>query len=981
MKDISKDAIINFQFLPLENNNANADNTSVITAAAQVSTDGHYLQNQSITFHIDSGLAVFTDTGTDTSPGISGADGKAIKYFKSPFVGAGKISAYLTDNPTIGGVQSFEFKAWEPPNNTILDLKLVNNEALSDGTDKITVIATVTNTNKGLSGIKVNFILPDEGKAIFVDNGDDKTFGYTSEEGVVIKYITDMAPEHGLVEAFITKFGGDEIEDSKPFTFTAPSPNRLVLTLDKTIAVAGVDNIAATATVTYNQILLTGQLVHFSLPDSSAVFIDSNLQDSDGHSITSGTTDGNGVITKKFTDNRWEEGRVVAYADLGEINGINTEIDDSKEFIFTEPLSLAIEMKDLQITDEEPGNWSIDDEAPADGVWRFRATVTVTVAGVDGKRKGLKNVAVEFNLPPAPGGHAEFINSSKPYYALEYTDEDGVAYKEFSSKYIEDEGMPVQNRTITVDIPAHAGQNLSVSKPFIFSDPWEDVTDLKASFSAGQEQNIIYGNDWHQAELLLTIPLISSSGTVLNENNQPLIADVISCVKLIDFNSREELGVGALSAWHYTTKKNIYPGTNNDLQPDDTTNKIINGIAYITFYLTSSTTGNIQIGAKITPTGSKKEIYDALGGKFTISVLLTAVPPINYTLDRLDISGSQKAHIGQPPDDDVLSNTNGPEYEGNFWREWQYTIKIKSNEDNRRIFRCQLAPGATLPSDYAFSSKSNIIYNYKAYFWPNNIYDAANNPLPSQLSYPVKSSGTPGQNISLPTNTLKDTLYFTLYCAFGDLNFHEINAYPINIIIYDQFGNSGNFVVDPNAVPITYSPDDLPYLNFLRDGFESISLANTQRENSDLYFSPTNYDSKYVGKNSNSFIHGFANGDPLDANVPGIKFKVLSASTDPDNPQRIFTISCGDNQQQSYLKTDAVNRPIVITDINSASTWYLKPIWKNNTIVIANVAMGGIMSWNIVLVRDSKNVIYLLVYTNPYVLKEKIFEWVMVPGQ
>ncbi|NKC03534.1 hypothetical protein HED55_10035 [Ochrobactrum haematophilum] len=69
---------------------------------------------------------------------------------------------------------------------------------------------------------------------------------------------------------------------------------------------------------------------------------------------------------------------------------------------------------------------------------------------------------------------------------------------------------------------------------------------------------------------------------------------------------------------------------------------------------------------------------------------------------------------------------------------------------------------------------------------------------------------------SIKTNILykDDQLYLTLLCyGGGDINY-QFTRTPFLVTFYDQYGNQGQFLIDPDKLPEGYNPDQFTNSNF-----------------------------------------------------------------------------------------------------------------------------------------------------------------------
>ncbi|HDL6968299.1 TPA: Ig-like domain-containing protein [Yersinia enterocolitica] len=864
------------------------------------------------------------------------------------------------------------------PNGATINLVLESNDALNNGKAEITAVATVTQADKRtpISGVTVYFILLESNNAVFTGtDGKNQITGNTDERGTISKAFTDTMAETGEVHVYIIIEGGDKPSNNKEFVFKSPEPDKLVLTLDKAQAEAnGKTAITATATVTENNIKLGEQKIHFVLPDSAAVFTDKNSgTDPNGYSITWGITDENGQVSKPFTDSTWEQGEVHAYFDLGVIGNVDNKVDDNADFLFTEPTSLTIQMQPLTCITKNGSGQNVvieNNKTVADGVARFIASAIITVEDVDNatQRIPLQNTSVVFELPD--GGHTKFTltsddiaNGATSYVVTAKTDSNGKASTPaFTSSYI-------GTGTINAYVVAHAGSKKQDNKPFSFTDPWQNITDLYSKFAGGVNTALIYANGLHQAQLQLKLTLASlDAGEILVTSNQPDLETVANSIKFINYENLDPLGDGTLNGWHVSRIPNIYDkhllGQNMAALEQELSNeslwvdRVENGIAYLTYYFTCDSDQSnkyLQLGMTITPSAANADpIYNALGNNsnwFHDPVSLQANPEIVYNTSHLNIVPRRAGRSGEHDD-------YATEDSDNLWRHWDYQVRFNDgvfSQYGTSIFRCVLCEETEkLLTHKPFTRVSNMFYNFAGYFWPNNVYDSNGKQLASSDSYSVRLGAEPTKCINLPSNNT-NTLYFTLYSVFGnggvtedgdapgtgELSVSGYNFVSSRITLFDQYGNHGYFTVDPRNIPKKFSLDGFNDWFFITDGHITInkgspgSYPDTFRILSEKYQSSVlDYNTGYEDVHKYYFWQICGRVNSAQNNT----FKILEKGSGDTG-----IVLSANGQYYNFLYP--INYPStgfsdVVYSLNSLSSGdsgyssFLFPVWNNNTMII-----------------------------------------------
>lgn len=844
------------------------------------------------------------------------------------------------------------------PQGAEITLELDNNDALNNGTDAIVAIATVTQSDSvtPIAGVIVHFELLDGDSAQFTDNSSDRTNGKTGNDGTIKKSFTDITAETGEVHIYIIFEGGDKATKNKDFAFKAPLPDSVKLSLNKNQTEAnGQSTIIATALVTQKTIPLEGKLIHFSLPDSKAYFIDNNASTDpkDGYSITQGYSDKNGLVSVPFVNQTWQEGEVHAWFDLGETDGVDQKIDDQKNFIFTEPPSLQIKLQPLEYLYLNNGEtMTIQyDHAAADGVGKFITTASVTVAGDSGQRLPLKDVAVVFSLPV--DGKTVFTLSqdqrnagATPYTVTVTTDPAGNAQSpQFSSIYI-------NNDTITAYIASHQDAKKQDSKAFFFTDPWQDVTDLLCQFRGNISPAVIYANGLHQAQLQIKMTLASSNdGTKLGNTNQPDIETVANRITFIDYVSRIAVGSSSLYGWKVSRTSNIYnKHFSSQSIADIGEDRVEDGIAYITYYLTCDSDQadkNVQLGLSIMPSGSENSVTNCLDGDLQEPFSIQAQNQIIYSCNDLTITPQRVARSAE-------QDNYATEDHDNLWRQWDYQLRFSDDTFARyktSLFRCLLKKPSDmmrLESNVPFSMVSNMFYHYAAYFWPTNVYDPSGAPLPSSDSYPMSIGSEAKKTVQIPVNA-PDTLYFTLYAVFGNGgncygNVARVGSYRFmtyQITLFDQYGNQGRFSITPSNIPSRFNIEKFNNWQFITDGHLDSSSSDPGHFPGKVRIISCNY----VGCNLDYNSKYKTADDSWLTQIAGSHNNYNNTYTIHDKPigAEGICLSASEIDYYNYLYviwyphakfSDSVYSVQKTDDSTNLAPTYLYPVWTNNTMVM-----------------------------------------------
>lgn len=332
--------------------------------------------------------------------------------------------------------------------------------------------------------------------------------------------------------------------------------------------------------------------------------------------------------------------------------------------------------------------------------------------------------------------------------------------------------------------------------------------------------------------------LVDSNNKVLTNSNSPDINEFLKNISIIDYNTSLPLGRGKLQGWKASIISNpfhkelppqaaLFSGSGN-ASPDGI-NSIVDGIARVVFYISCDDTAEeetITLGFSVNIPSSdgfesdSTTVENSSAGKFNIPSYLNTKQSIHYNLQHLKITGQ---HIKRTWEvDGAISNPEGLDKDfNNYWRQFDYQIEFTDSTINRyqtHFYRAVLdaeTPYAN-DTDYSFGERRVGFFAFKGYLWPSNIYDAVDGkPMgdPSNL-YTMSSRGISVNEARVTDQT--DRLFLTLFCSTGGgISFQYVKK-PLVFTIYDQYGNTGKFMLDPDKLPTGgYDPQAFAELNFL----------------------------------------------------------------------------------------------------------------------------------------------------------------------
>ena len=726
-----------------------------------------------------------------------------------------------------------------------ITVEVINDDQPGDGTSQETAQATVTyKGGKPPSGqtyeVHFELLMSDDDTAIFTDTTADKTQGTTDENGVVTKYFTDSVGETGQLIAYVKMDSGGNPEDQKPFTFEPIEPDHIDLDLQNNGAIADSgDYITAPVTATKSgNPFLARTIIHYQLtPDENdAQFYSTDGQFTPLGKKTTAETDPTTGITKpspQFKSSNWEEGTCNAWWDVSQEN----KPPAHQDYQFNAP---QLQLKFNPLTTQVDGAATIVEcpDAPAaqyvnsDRPAGFTATANVTKQS---DTKAWVN-----------GGDALFTLSSPNAQAV--PNQNGVDHKDLpAGQYfvaIDNTGQAtmsffdtsIETGTVSAYVPdwdASAASNTD-TKSYAFHDPWNNVSDVELDYAGGTYQSAwIYANGVQQAQVNVTLTLTDKNGQPLSAASMPSDDTVSNAIKLLDYDSGDQLGAGSATMWSYSTTPNpegFVQETGGGGSKRAAVRAPGDGKVTLTYYVTCSPGGsNLRLGLSVQPTGGvviDTGNLDTTTGidigqyqpgspnrtfaKNAIQIdnplqLDVKVAPIFDVDTSLAITASHIQHDGENDAGPANGNT-GPDADGNYWRQWDYSITISDQAKSQygsKLFLCVLDDGSSLPSDYCFAEQANsAYYTYKAYLWPTNIKQQWQSSSPTMQAF----ASQPQKYNCKKTTWDNPILYVTLYMTFAGRPTTVNNNNPVRVRIYDQYGTYQTYTFSQADLPQYYGP-------------------------------------------------------------------------------------------------------------------------------------------------------------------------------
>lgn len=378
---------------------------------------------------------------------------------------------------------------------------------------------------------------------------------------------------------------------------------------------------------------------------------------------------------------------------------------------------------------------------------------------------------------------------------------------------------------------------------------WVTMTNVQMTLGApgGVEVGYIFPNGRNQAKITVTITPTDADQKPLSREQMPTLDYVKSCVSAIDYYSLVSLEKDPQNpGWAYSLEENTFnhhtfsSGEEAVIdwdslkisEPDDQPASTMTFDIYVTY--------SLDRGDQKKFVGLMFKIYDERWGD-----------PIIYTCSNAPTSGgalnfNQYVEIRSNPqliynkdnvkcipvnlssaniDDTWPLNLKGMEPDSNIWRFWHYEVTL-SSPVNAALAYCATDydfQKYDLENGVRFANRYDGLYKSEAIFWPTNIVDLKFNPIPLSDVRNFKFNGGHGININ---NNNSKSLYLSVFYEFGKRYKYTIYNTYINMKLYDQYGNVGDFHIDVGCIPSVYNKDSMGSLNLLSDGFVNSNGIN-----------------------------------------------------------------------------------------------------------------------------------------------------------
>ncbi|MGE8656719.1 MAG: Ig-like domain-containing protein [Achromobacter sp.] len=456
------------------------------------------------------------------------------------------------------------------------------------------------------------------------------------------------------------------------------------------------------------------------------------------------------------------------------------------------------------------------DGAPADGNSQI---VAVFVAKDSQTGEPMAGVEVQFALT----GAAKFLDTeNKPVV----TDAKGEARAPFVS--LKKNTAADDASKVSVVVTGGDPQTYAREAHYTFNNAWAGISKITATFG-GVGSATIFKNGRHQAALVLIITLIDATSRQLTDDNSPEFSQFLNNVWFTDYYSREELSWLTFSAVknQFSAQLNSGRAAGAAIDPPPPgSHGIENGVVRLTYYVSCAErpASAVDIGQRFRPTAGcgvnvappdNHDIYNADGadeqGGLSERATLTLLSAITYTPQDLDWQATLLANADT--NDEGITDPSAPAPEGNCSRQIDYTCRLTGAtvaKYGAKIYEVRVDKNQYSALDgYCAGYNGEHLYTHAAYFWPMNLKDLDGNPIDGSgaRQFPMGEyevySYVPGM-----ARFDKDFqgIALTIYGYFGywyDKN--RRRSTRVNITLYDQYGNSGDFHVSTEGMPSKYA--------------------------------------------------------------------------------------------------------------------------------------------------------------------------------
>ena len=830
------------------------------------------------------------------------------------------------------------------------------------------------------------------------DTGNNQKYTATTDHnGQATVKVYCNKPDNFEVEA-IYQDGSSSLNPTNQIQFVVSEAYDLDAALQPTKTTM-TQVIMATATVTTKtngaKNGVKGVPVNMALPDSDdpnddniAAFCDSQGVPINGNRFrctVNSDQDGNAIAY--FRSPLWASGSLtVEIADRSgtpEVKDLNYVFTYDNDLIAIFENTVVVQGKNKNITKETPNSGSGNANqatavAPADGKCVLRISGWVKYKTENKTLPGNPKVTLK-----ADGANASFVNHDPDMpqeCTVTCTTPNSGPMAGVPGYFTADlvSTIPETGKVhVTIDRDIDANGN-SVSPPlpeeqafvlYEFDDAWVNINNIGTKFD-GRNNNdyFIYANGNHQAPLTLSFTLVDNNGAVIADDSRRSGNDVAARVVLLDYATGQPIGDLYNGGTWPTDEDWVFDGTATqyDQGSADQTpraavlatrkNTIDNGEATLYFYIRHSDAtalDTMQIGVYIIPTGHYLDNtatlqpagvvrYSALPSDQTLPGLATVKARPKPTLNNDDLVSkcTEITSFGQQNDDGPANLPSNPEYNYNYFRQFNYSNTISNDfmdKYNITSVTFSIKNPDNLAKNCCYSSRIQSLYDTRLYLWPENISGMNNKGIMvNGVDYKLISNIWYGACFHLEQEE-DSTFYVTRYISFGATSYKQFIQTDMNLTMTDNFGTSYDICLLAENPPKPYVAAELTQ-------WKPASIGSGQNNSSDT---TTTNASFTVGNASNSINIGqrqpVVDNPAGTASDPDLLYQFINKAAGPVRMYISFSYQAGGPLpfptttpvfNMSFADDSMCQRSIIYDSNNYTTNFVCAPgAWTSDTTI------------------------------------------------
>jgi len=864
----------------------------------------------------------------------------------------------------------------------------------ADGNPGFAVLtATLTKSNQPYGSQPLTFEILFKPHACHLDPSDSgNNFEYTTKTGpdgkAQVNVYSDVA--QSLTVSANYAEGSHILSPENIIEFISPKADKLVAKLDPSTATMN-HVIKVTASVTAQGTGVGNTTINMALPrvvgdnPNAAVFCTSDGEPFKDTYDCQVTSDSNGNATAYFTSPLWASGQITI-----EIDDPDHSVDKQKlNYVFAYDSDIEAIFNDTVVCELEPdpateptvnsgsgNNPQVTAVAPADG------KSTLQINGRVQYKNQQKQLPANPKVTLRTDGAWAFFDAPGAGKSREITvacDDLNDVPGYFTAKLISN-APEIGKVSVTIDRDIDdRGNDLPQPAPepvhalYEFCDAWSQVNNTKIQFTLGSSSDYsIYANGLHQAPVTLSFELFSINNTdskdPLPQEGCPTVAEVAARVVFLEYVSGQPIyslengsSWPADRTWGFNATPNQYDRNSVDggatmaiLDTDRST--VDAGRATLYYYIRhrpANTHGSVQIGVDIAPTGQYldknanlqqakqvrySQIDKALGGPI---LTINALPPPQLGPDSLASTCDQLSY-GRQNDDGPANNPANSEYNYNYFRQFNYSIRPSAAfKDKYKIRYVNFA--ATNPDNLGksccYSSHILGLYDYRLYLWPVNIsgLEGKGDTTPT-AGYMMQSDNLYYGATFQPEEPEDSVFYVTRYIGFGATYYNQYIQTDINLVMTDNYGNTYQVCLPAETTAPKYDPTTMKDWNPARPGAGSRNSSNTT-DTSGAYTIGNAQNGMSIGQRS-----PVVDGPPASASDEELVYQFIAGKTGPLRMGILLSklyggglspnATCSPVFNMSFADDSMCQRSIIYDSANYQSKLICAPgAWSSSTTI------------------------------------------------